>query len=217
LTSWVERYTIRPNKGAKEVKVPRIEPVPFEDLPEEVRDHIDVGRRRGNVTGDSMCIFAHSPFVALDIIDGYNRGNPGRLDGRLVELIRLRSAQLAGCGPCSAARKTPAVGEDDVACLLEPAHLGFSPREKLAVQAIEMMATDHDAIDEGVIRKLAEEFDTEEIVELLYRCGRAVGSHRFVHVLDVLNDCEPVLPYSADTVRASWARAYEQTSEPLPA
>jgi hypothetical protein len=50
-------------------KVPRIEPVPWDDLPEEVRTHIEEGRRRGTVSGDSMPIFAHSPYVALDIVD----------------------------------------------------------------------------------------------------------------------------------------------------
>jgi hypothetical protein len=32
---------------------------------------------------------------------------------------------------------------------------------------VEMMATDHDAIDERALRQLADEFGTEEIVELL--------------------------------------------------
>jgi hypothetical protein len=196
--------------------VPRIQPVPFEELPEEVREHIDTGRRRGTTTGDSMCVFAHSPYVALDIIESTRRNlNRGQLESRLVELLRLRSAQLAACGPCSAARKDPSVTDQDVACLLEPAHLGLPRREALALQVVEMMATDHDAIDEHVLKELAEAFDTEEIVELLYRCGHAVGTHRFVHVLDVLGDTEPVLSYSADAVHASWERAYQTTPESL--
>jgi hypothetical protein len=88
--------------------VPRIQPVPFQELPEEVREHIEAGRRRGTSTGESMCVFAHSPYVALDVIESSGRNlNRGRLAGRLVELLRLRSAQLAACGPCSAARTDP--------------------------------------------------------------------------------------------------------------
>jgi len=196
--------------------MPRIEPIPFEDLPEEVREHIERGRRQGISTGESMSIFAHSPYVALDIVDrAQRRFNQGRLGGRLGELLRLRSAQLAACGPCSAARKDPSVSESDVACLLDPKHRGLPRREALALQTVETMATDHDAIDESTLRELAEEFDTEEIVELLYRCGHAVGSHRFVHVLDVLGDSEPTLLYSADAVRASWERAYGHDSKVL--
>lgn len=194
----------------------RIEPVPFEDLPEEVQEHIEVGRRRGVVSGQSMHIFAHSPYVALNIIDGsQGRFRQGRLGGRLTELMRLRSAQLAACGPCSEARKDPSVSEDDVACLLAPDHLGLPRREALAVEMVDLMATDHDAIREETILELAEEFDTEEIVELLYRAGHMVGTHRFVHVLDVLSDCEPVLPYSQETVRAAWARAYGEAAAPV--
>jgi alkylhydroperoxidase family enzyme len=197
--------------------VPRIEPVPWDDLPEEVRTHIDEGRRRGKVTGDSMPVFAHSPYVALDIVDrSVGRFRQGRLGGRLGELVRLRSAQMAACGPCSAARKDPSVSDDDVACLIDPEHIGLPRREALAIKIVDLMATDHDAIDEALLLELAEEFDTEEIVELLYRAGQAVGSHRFVHVLDVLASTNPVLPYDAEAVRASWARAYRVDTAPAP-
>jgi hypothetical protein len=195
--------------------MPRIEPVPFEELPDEVQQHIVQGRRRGVVSGDSMHIFAHSPYVALSIIDAsQGRFREGRLGGRLTELMRLRSAQLGTCGPCSAARKDPAVTEDDVACLLEPEHMGLARREALAVQMVDLMATDHDAITPDTLLELAQEFDTEEIIELLYRAGHMVGTHRFVHVLDVLGDCEPVLSYSPENVRASWERAYGQALTP---
>jgi alkylhydroperoxidase family enzyme len=195
--------------------MPRIEPVPFEDLPEEVQEHITEGRRRGVVSGQSMHIFAHSPYVALNVIDGSRgRFRQGRLGGRLTELMRLRSAQLGACGPCSTARKDPSVSEDDVACLLEPYREGHPRREALAVRMVELMATDHDAIKPETLLELAEEFDTEEIIELLYRAGHMVGTHRFVHALDVLSDCEPVLSYAPDTVRASWDRAYGQVPAP---
>ena len=104
--------------------------------------------------------------------------------------------------------------DDDVACLTDPEHSGLSRRDALAINVVDLMATDHDAIDEAVLLQLAEEFDTEEIVELLYRAGQAVGSHRFVHVLDVLADTQPVLRYDAEAVRASWARAYRTATGP---
>jgi alkylhydroperoxidase family enzyme len=195
--------------------MPRIEPVPWGDLPEEVRTHIEEGRRRGTVTGDSMPVFAHSPYVALDILDrSEGRFRQGRLGGRLGELVRLRSAQIAACGPCSEARKDPSVSEDDVACLLDPEHAGLPRRETIAIKIVDLMATNHDAIDEALLLQAAEEFDTEEIVELLYRAGQAVGSHRFVHVLDVLGDTQPVLRYDAEAVRESWARAYGVATGP---
>jgi alkylhydroperoxidase family enzyme len=193
--------------------MPRIEPVPSDDLPEEVRTHIDEGRRRGTVTGTSMHVFAHSPFVALNIVDGSNRRFRGRLEGRLIELMRLRSAQLGACGPCSEARKDPSVTEEDVACLMDADRMGLR-REALAIGIVDLMGTDHDAIDATVILELAQVFDTEEIVELLYRAGTMIGMHRFVHVLDVLGETAAVLPYDAEAVRASWDRAYGVAAQP---
>ena len=190
--------------------MPRVEPVPFDDLPQQVQAHIERGRARGTSTGESMTIFAHSPYVALAVVEGSQRTySRGRLDARLVELMRIRSAQLGACGPCSIARKDPSVTEDDVACLVDPEHMGLPRREVLALQMVDLMATDHGAIDEATLLELAQVFDTEEIVELLYRAGNAIGTHRFVHVLDVLNDCQPVLGYDAEAVRAAWDRAYQ--------
>jgi alkylhydroperoxidase family enzyme len=187
--------------------MPRIQPVPFDDLPAEVQEHIQKGIARGITEGKSMSIFAHSPYVALDIVERARLNRQGRIDARLVEMLRLRSAQLNGCEPCSAARKDPSVSEADVACLIDAQHLGLSRRDTLAVELLERMAIDHHSITDATVLELADEFDTEEIVELLYRCGQMIGNHRFVHVLDVLGDGEPVLEYSPETVRESWERA----------
>jgi alkylhydroperoxidase family enzyme len=194
--------------------MPRIEPVPWDDLPEIVRTHVTEGRGRGKVSGDTAHVYAHSPYVALAHC-AHDGGPtwPGTIEARLVELMRLRSAQLAGCAPCSAARKEPdSVSEDDVACLVDPEHLGLPRREELAITVMDLMATDHHAIDDAVILELREEFTTEEIVELLYRAGQMVGAHRFVHVLDVLGDTTPVLPYDPGALRSSWERASGATT-----
>jgi hypothetical protein len=58
--------------------------VPWDDLPEEVRRPIEEGRRRSTVSGDSLPDFAHSPYVALDVLDrSQGRYRQGRLGGRL--------------------------------------------------------------------------------------------------------------------------------------
>jgi alkylhydroperoxidase family enzyme len=61
----------------------------------------------------------------------------------------------------------------------------------LAIRLVDLMATDHHAIDSAFFRQLAEEFSREEIVELAWYAGQVVGGHRFMHVLDVLGDDEP--------------------------
>ena len=42
------------------------------------------------------------------------------LGGRILELLRIRSAQLGECEPCSQSRKHDSITDDDVACLLAP-------------------------------------------------------------------------------------------------
>ena len=195
--------------------MPRIEPVPWEDRPEVVRTHVSEGRRAGKVTGDTAHVYAHSPYVAL--AHCANDGAPrwqGTIEPRLIEMMRIRSAQLNGCAPCSAARKEPdVVSDDDVACLIDPEHMGLPRREELAIRVMDLMATDHHAIDDAMVKELTEEFSTEEIIELLYRAGHMVGAHRFVHVLDVLGESAPVIPYDPEVLRASWERAYGAISE----
>ena len=51
------------------------------------------------------------------------------LGGRTVELLRIRSAQLGECEPCSQSRKHDSITDDDVACLLTPAHGTLSRRK----------------------------------------------------------------------------------------
>jgi alkylhydroperoxidase family enzyme len=194
----------------------RIEPVPWDDLPEVVRTHVSEGRARGKVTGDTAHVYAHSPYVALAHCANDNAPRwQGMIDARLNELMRLRSAQVNGCAPCSQARKEPdSVSEEDVACLIDPAHLGLPRREELAIRVVDLMATDHHAIDDAMFLELSGEFSTEEIVELLYRAGHMVGAHRFVHVLDVLGESTPVIAYDPEVLRESWERAYGAVSEP---
>jgi len=51
---------------------------------------------------------------------------------RLQELVRLRSAQLGSCEPCSLSRTDESVAGLDTACLIDPAAGAFSERERLA-------------------------------------------------------------------------------------
>ena len=85
--------------------------------------------------------------------------------------MRLRSAQLGGCAPCSASRKDESITEDEVACLIDPERAGSDARERPAIRLVDLMATDHHAVDDhavddGFLRRLAEVFTVEEIVEL---------------------------------------------------
>ncbi|MCU1616273.1 MAG: hypothetical protein JWO98_3813 [Frankiales bacterium] len=175
--------------------MPRIAPIAWEDLDEAARRRMAEGMATGMYTTSlPLQIVAHSP-VALQGMDEAYKAVFGRaaVGSRIIELMRLRSAQLGECAPCSASRKDGSITDDDVACLVDPERTGADRREQMAVRLVDLMATDHHAVDAEFLRRLAEIFTVEEIVEITWYAGNLVGGHRFLHVLDALGTGAPVV------------------------
>ena len=113
----------------------RIEPIAWEELPEESRAMMESGTATGMYsTTVPLQIIAYSSMAMKGLHDQYEATfRKGVLEPRLVELLRLHSAQVAACEPCSASRKDESITEDDVACLLDPNPSRFTPREFAAL------------------------------------------------------------------------------------
>jgi alkylhydroperoxidase family enzyme len=122
------------------------------------------------------------------------------LGGRLLELLRIRSAQLGECEPCSQSRKHDSITDDDVSCLLTPGDGTLTPQEQMAVEFIDRLSADHHSIDDEFYRRLGEHFTAAQIIELGFTCASAMGLHRFIHTLDVYGDSAPAIPYSPDQI-----------------
>ena len=188
--------------------MPRIEPIPWDALKPEQRAAMQAGI-------DSGAFRIALPLQILAYADhdqtpdgGDRHPNFPRhlLDGKLLELLRIRSAQLGGCEPCMASRKVEGATEDVVACLTNPGQRSdLSDRERLALEFLDLLATDHHRIGDDLYRRLSEHFTTAEIVELGSTCGHMIGTHRFLHTMDVFGDSEPVIPYAREQVGATWA------------
>src|SRR4029077_2374194 len=88
------------------------------------------------------------------------------LGGRILELIRIRSAQLGECQPCMQSRKHDSITDEDVACLLDVSSSDLTDQERLAVTFIDLLSADHHAIDADFYRELAKVFTAAQIVEL---------------------------------------------------
>jgi alkylhydroperoxidase family enzyme len=175
--------------------MPRIEPIPYEELPEDVRQRIEAGLATGmySVTLPQQ-ILAHSPMVVRAMDEGYKAHfRTGAIEPRLQELIRLRSAQLNSCEPCGASRKEESVTEDDIACLMDLDPERYSRREYLALRFLDLFALDHHAIGDDTYREMAEELTPEEIVEIGWLCAQSLGVHRFMHTLDIFGTSDPVV------------------------
>src|SRR5690606_27088013 len=101
------------------------------------------------------------------------------------------------------------------ACILDPGMQGLSRREQLAISFLDRLTNDHDSINASTFAELSEVFSNAEIVELGWRCATLIGSHRFIHCLDMLGDSQPVLPFDPKEIDRTTApnSATENASE----
>ncbi|MET0378744.1 MAG: carboxymuconolactone decarboxylase family protein, partial [Spongiibacteraceae bacterium] len=165
--------------------MPRIEPVPIDQLTPHARAQLEEGVAAGvynNNTGEippSMRTLAWSSY-ALDAAHamGMAMWKPGLLGMRLQELVRIRSAQVNGCSNCASAIKDDGVSGSDVACMIDMDFSKFSPREAAALRYTSKFGADHHSIDDADITALQEYFSPAEVVELLFFIANMLGQHR---------------------------------------
>ena len=182
--------------------MPRIEPIPLEELAPEAKQIIEDGVASGMyATPIPLQIFAYKTQQLLMTHAARSVwGQQSLLGGRILELLRIRSAQLGECQPCMQSRKHESITEEDVACLLAPGHSDLTRQERLAIHFLDLLSADHHAIDDEVYRELGEVFTAAQIIELGFACANSMGLHRFIHTLDVHGTGDPVIPYSRDQV-----------------
>ena len=190
--------------------MPRIEPVPWEELSEKKRANYEAGTKTGAYSGKRV---PHQTLAYADRDgpppnDGDRHPNqPNHLiEGSVLEIVRLRSAQLGGCQPCQENRKTAAATDEVVACLIDDSLRvsTLNPRQRLAVEFVERLSEDHHGIDDDFYRRLAEHYTTAEIIALGQKCATTMGMHRFRHTLDFYSDREPVIKYDRSQRGVTW-------------
>jgi len=175
--------------------MPIIAPLPMSEIDAESRARIEAGQATGMYSQTlPLQVMARAPAALRAMDEGYKAMfRRSLLDDRLRELLRVRSAQLNGCGPCSQSRKEASVSEEDMACLVDSDAANYSRRERLALQFLTHLCTDPDRIVPQTYLELAEEFCIPEIVELGWTCAQTMAGHRFMHTLDLLGEGEAVL------------------------
>ena len=182
--------------------MPRLEPIPMDELSPESRRIIEEGVADGTyATPIPLQMFAYRTDQLL--MTSMARGAWGKrslLGGRILELIRIRSAQLGECQPCMQSRKHDSITDEDIACLLAPGHDELTEQERMAIEFLDLLSADHHAIDDDVYRRLGEVFTAAQIIELGFTCANTMGVHRFIHTLDPYGTGEPVIGYSPDQV-----------------
>lgn len=185
--------------------MPVIEPIAIDQLSDRSREIIEKGVADGlYATPVPLQIFAyHSGLLESMHAKRLARDEGGvLLGGRILELIRIRSAQLGECQPCMQSRKHDSITDSDVACLLDTGHSELAPQERMAIRFLDLLSADHHAIDADFYRELAEVFTTAQIIELGFSCAETMGVHRFIHTLDIFGPGSPALPYDPAQVDA---------------
>src|ERR1700749_3240604 len=182
--------------------MPRIAPIPMQELSSHSREIVEAGVAAGlYATPVPLQIFAYRS-AQLDQVNmaRTHLGAGTLLGGRIMELLRISSAQLGECEPCSQSRKHESITDEDVACLLAPGHASLTPQEQMAIEFIDLLSADHHAMDDEFYKRLGEHFTAAQIIELGFTCPGGVGLPRFIHTLDVYGDSLPVIDYSQDQV-----------------
>ena len=185
--------------------MPIIEPIPTDELSPVSRMVIEGGCEEGlYATPIPLQIFAYHTRQLLSMDETRRlRGDGSLLGGRILELIRIRSAQLGECQPCMQSRKHDSITDEDVACLLDMEGGGLTEQERLAVKFMDLLSADHHAIDRAFYAELAEVFTAAQIIELGLSCAGSMGMHRFLHTLDVFGEAAPALAYARGEVDAT--------------
>jgi AhpD family alkylhydroperoxidase len=171
----------------------RIDMIPAERWPEELRDVVDLEDRPPLEQGN-LRIYAHRPPLAA----AYARfmsalRQPGELAPRLVELVRLRVAFHNQCRSCMAVRYPDARNDgvdEALVCQLEsPAEApDLTPAERAALRFADLLATDHLAIDDAVFEELRSHFTEPQIVELGLHIATFVGFGRLSMAWDMVDE-----------------------------
>jgi alkylhydroperoxidase family enzyme len=186
--------------------MPIIEPIAIDRLSPRSREIIVNGTADGlYATPVPLQIFAyHSSLLESLHAKRLNRETgESLLGGRILELIRIRSAQLGECQPCLQSRKHESITDSDVACLLDTGHAELGPQERMAIRFLDLLSADHHAIDADFYHELAEVFSIAQIIELGFSCAETMGVHRFIHTLDVFGSGSPALCFDATQVDSS--------------
>src|SRR2546423_697099 len=157
--------------------MPVIEPTPMNELPPVPRTLIEGGCEEGlYATPIPLQLFAYSTRQLINMDDHRRmRGGGSLLGGRILELLRIRSAQLGECQPCMQSRKHDSITDDDVACLLDVDGGNLTDQERLAVKFMDLLSADHHAIDRAFYAELAEVFTAAQIIELGLSCAGSMG------------------------------------------
>jgi AhpD family alkylhydroperoxidase len=144
---------------------------------------------------------------------------------RLSEMIRLRIAFHNQCRSCMAMRFQEAIDDgltDELVCSLEKPQeaADLSAAERAALKYVDLFATNHLLIDDGVYDELRRHFSEGELVDIAILCGICVGFGRIMASLLMTDDLPEQLrgPAATTTKYVPWGvegLVFEPLADPV--
>lgn len=164
--------------------MPRLHPKNIDELAPEFAAALERGLASGVLsTTLPFQVWAHRPEVAeawLNVLQVAH--DTALLSARERELARLEIASINDCRTCQLARKTDALSEQDIACMVA-GEGDFSERESLAIEFARRLAIDHSSLDEAFYGQLLAQFSEAEVAELHLYCGLMLAGGRLTYAL----------------------------------
>ena len=114
------------------------------------------------------------------------------LPRRLHELVRMRVAKINGCVVCMSWRNPTWCDDETLLATVEDwaTAPGFTDAERVALEYAERFCLDSQGIDDGLLDRLGQHFDSGMIVDLTLVVGKYLALGRFAQVLGVDQSCE---------------------------
>jgi alkylhydroperoxidase family enzyme len=114
------------------------------------------------------------------------------LDRRLHELVRLRVAMINECTVCLSWRNPTWCDDERLLAGVDRAHElpGYTDAERVALEYAERFCTASTEIDDALLARLGDHFDSGEIVDLTLVVGKYLALGRLMQVLGLDQACQ---------------------------
>jgi alkylhydroperoxidase family enzyme len=152
-----------------------------EQVDEQSRQHFKVASERGAPDSGVLRILANDSAC----LDGFVRlwwacFDEGTVEHTTKELLRVKLADVYGCGYCGTVRslraKTEGLTEDKIRLACDEGdNSSFSDREQLVLEWGTRLARDPASVDDALMARMKQEFTDSELVELGVLAAMCIG------------------------------------------
>jgi AhpD family alkylhydroperoxidase len=181
--------------------------LPREKLPAHMQPAWDTAIK---VHGDATFteVFGHAPHVYDWYLNDFYKKlfYAGRIPTQIVELVRLRLANIHGCAFCNRsdtiAAKQAGISDARIAALPDYEHGPFSEREKAALALADVMVLTNPKgfISKALYARARAQFSDAELVELGVIMAVLCGMAKMIFAYDLVEkeDTCPFIPAAAE-------------------